>query len=50
MSLPVPAQIIEGRTMIPLSFIGLALGASVEWDAVTRTVFIYCADVNPPSI
>ncbi|MEN6391348.1 MAG: copper amine oxidase N-terminal domain-containing protein [Syntrophomonas sp.] len=48
-SLPVPAQIIAGRTMVPLSFIGLALGASVEWDAVTRTVFIYCADVNPPS-
>jgi hypothetical protein len=47
--LEVPARIIEGRTMVPLSFVGLALGASVEWDAVTRTVFIYSTTYNPPS-
>lgn len=46
--LEVPPRIVAGRTMVPLSFITQALGASVEWDAVTRTVFIYCNNNNPP--
>lgn len=46
--LEVPAHILEGRTMVPLSFIGLALGASVDWDAVTGTVFIYSTN-DPPA-
>jgi len=33
-----PATIIEGRTLVPLRAIFEALGASVEWDQVTRTV------------
>ena len=33
-----PATIVEGRTLVPLRAIFEALGASVEWDNVTRTV------------
>ena len=36
----VPAQIIESRTMVPLRAIFEALGASVEWDNDTRTLYI----------
>jgi hypothetical protein len=36
----VPAQIIDGRTMVPLRFISEFFGATVEWDAATRTVEI----------
>lgn len=39
--LDVPARIIEGRTLVPLRFIGEALGADVEWDAATQTINIY---------
>ncbi len=34
----VPAQIIDGRTMVPLRFVADALGAKVEWDGVRREV------------
>ena len=33
-----PATIVEGRTLVPLRAIFEALGATVEWDSVTRTV------------
>ena len=33
-----PATIVEGRTLVPLRAIFEALGATVEWDQVTRTV------------
>lgn len=36
----VPAQIINDRTMVPTRAIGEALGASVNWNASTRTVLI----------
>jgi len=39
-SLDVPAKIINGRTYLPLRFIGEATGAEVQWDAATRTVLI----------
>ena len=38
--LDVPARSIGGRTMVPLRFIGEALGAKVEWQGATRTVLI----------
>jgi hypothetical protein len=38
--LDVPAQEIEGSTMVPLRFLGEALGGIVKWDDVTRTVTI----------
>lgn len=39
-ALAVPAQIVDGSTMVPLRFIGEALGAEVKWDAGTRSVII----------
>ncbi|MBR5528260.1 MAG: copper amine oxidase N-terminal domain-containing protein, partial [Clostridia bacterium] len=35
--LDVPAQIVEGRTLVPLRAIFEALGASVEWNGETST-------------
>ncbi|MCL2047988.1 MAG: copper amine oxidase N-terminal domain-containing protein [Defluviitaleaceae bacterium] len=40
MGMDVPAQIIDGRTMVPLRFICEYFNASVSWDDVTRTVEI----------
>ncbi|WP_176461877.1 copper amine oxidase N-terminal domain-containing protein [Anaeromicrobium sediminis] len=34
------AEIKDGRTMLPVSFVAKALGAEVEWDGATRTVTI----------
>lgn len=39
-ALDVPAQIIAGRTLVPLRFVGEALGVSVGWDPVRRQVAI----------
>jgi hypothetical protein len=39
-SLDVPAQLVRGRVLVPLRFIGEALGAQVAWQAATRTVVI----------
>ncbi|MBQ7501956.1 copper amine oxidase N-terminal domain-containing protein [bacterium] len=36
-TLSVPAASIDGATMVPLRFIGEALGAEVKWDGATRT-------------
>lgn len=36
----VPAQIIEGRTMLPIAAIGKSLNASSQWDGESRTVSI----------
>ena len=41
----VPAQIIDGRTMVPLRVIAETLGAQVEWDANNYCVIIE----SPPS-
>ena len=42
--LDAPPQIINGVTMIPLRFIGEAMGAKVRWDAARRAVFIEGGD------
>lgn len=39
-SLNEPAQIINGRTIVPLRFISEALGANVEWNSKERKVII----------
>ena len=39
-TLDVPAQEIEGSTMVPLRFLGEALGGVVKWNDATRTVTI----------
>jgi hypothetical protein len=40
LGMEVPAQIIDGRTMVPLRFIAEFFGAEVTWNAETRTVEI----------
>ncbi len=42
-TMQVPAQIIDGRTMVPLRFVSESLGALVGWDGTTRTVSITSA-------
>lgn len=39
-TLDVPAQIIDGRTMVPVRAISEAFGAKVEWNAVLNTVSV----------
>jgi N-acetylmuramoyl-L-alanine amidase len=36
----VPAMLIKGRTMVPLRFVGEALGAEVIWDNVNKLVIV----------
>ena len=43
----VPAQIINGRTYIPLRFVGEALGDNVVWEGATRTITITRGDGIP---
>lgn len=38
--LDVPAEIMDGRTIVPARFISESLGADVQWVAATRTVLI----------
>jgi copper amine oxidase-like protein len=40
MYLDVPADTINGRTMVPLRFVSEAMGADVKWLSATRTVAI----------
>ena len=40
----VPAQIIDGRTLVPVRFVSEFAGATVEWDGATRTVYIKSTD------
>ncbi len=39
-SLDVPAEIIQGRSNVPLRFIGEAFGATIEWEEKTQTITI----------
>lgn len=43
----VPPQIIDGRFMVPLRAISEALGATVDWDASTKTAKITAEIANP---
>lgn len=45
-ALDVPAEVRNGRTLVPLRFIGEALGAEVHWDGDRRRVSIY-AETSP---
>jgi hypothetical protein len=37
-TLDAPAQMVKGRTMVPLRFVGTYLGASVDYDGTTRKI------------
>jgi hypothetical protein len=39
-ALDVPAQVMGGRTLVPVRFVSQALGAAVEWRAAERAVYI----------
>jgi len=41
---------VEDRTMIPLRFIGEAIGSDVSWDDKTRSVYITTPEDVPPAI
>lgn len=45
-TLDVPAQIVNERTLAPLSFVGQAFGASVSWNPDSRTVSINTGTVE----
>jgi hypothetical protein len=47
-TLDVPAQIMNGSTMVPLRFVGEELGETVHWDANSHTVTITAGDYNVP--
>jgi hypothetical protein len=38
--IPVPGKLVDGTTMIPLRFVGEALGATISWDEHSQTVLI----------
>ncbi|WP_096202821.1 copper amine oxidase N-terminal domain-containing protein [Bacillus sp. FJAT-45350] len=38
--LDVPSRIMNGRTLVPLRFVGETVGKQVTWDGTTRTIFI----------
>lgn len=39
-TLSVPAQAVNGTTLVPLRFVSEALGAQVKWQAASRTVIV----------
>lgn len=43
-TLDAPATIINSRTMIPLRFVGEAIGATIKWDSASRTAYISTQD------
>lgn len=48
--LDVPAQIIDGRTMLPIRSLLEAVGYDVDWDAATQTVVISSTPWNPAHV
>ncbi|MBE7054374.1 MAG: hypothetical protein E7391_08945 [Ruminococcaceae bacterium] len=42
-TLDVPAQIVNSRTLVPVRFISESLGCKVDWDDATKTVIIESA-------
>ena len=49
-TLDVPAQIIEGRTMVPVRAISEAFGAKVDWNAATGTVTVDSVQTGAHSV
>lgn len=40
-TLDAPPYIVQGRTMVPLRFVGEYMEASFDWDSATQTVSVY---------
>ncbi|MCC2672773.1 MAG: copper amine oxidase domain protein, partial [Armatimonadetes bacterium] len=49
-TLEVPAQMLSGTTMVPLRFVGEALGAEVEWNAARQLVVITAKEEGAPEV
>jgi len=39
-TLDVPATVVAGRTLVPLRFVSEVMGAHVQWESVSRTVYV----------
>ncbi len=49
LTLDVPAVIMNGRTLVPLRFVGEAIGARVEWESASRVVYVTSpSQAGPP--
>jgi hypothetical protein len=46
--LDVPPMVVGGRTLVPLRFVSEAMGATVDWEPSTRTVFITSSGAAQP--
>lgn len=46
-TLEVPAKAINGRTMVPLRFVGESFGAQVQWNPTTQLITINSSPVTP---
>ncbi|HEY6103096.1 MAG TPA: copper amine oxidase N-terminal domain-containing protein [bacterium] len=46
--LDVPPMVVGGRTLVPLRFVSEAMGANVDWEPSTRTVFITSGGAAQP--
>ncbi len=46
-NLDVPPKILNGRTLVPARFISESLGAKVDWNEKTKTVYINRPDFHP---
>ncbi|MCL6450601.1 MAG: trypsin-like peptidase domain-containing protein [Acetobacteraceae bacterium] len=46
--LDAPARLVEGRTLVPLRFLGESLGAEVAWDAAVQEVRVNLAPPSEP--
>ncbi|MDF2439718.1 MAG: hypothetical protein JWN98_702 [Abditibacteriota bacterium] len=49
LALSQPAQLLRGSTFVPLRFVADALGAKVDWNEGTQTVFITDPTVGAPA-
>ncbi len=49
LQLDVPAMLVNSRTLVPLRFISESLGAKVDWQDASRTVFVWTSSqAGPP--
>lgn len=47
--LDVPAKVVNGRTLVPLRFVGQSLNATVDWNGATQTVTITASSASDTS-
>ncbi|MFD1358995.1 copper amine oxidase N-terminal domain-containing protein [Fictibacillus halophilus] len=45
-AIDVPARLKDGRTFVPLRFVGEAMGADVKWSGYNQTVYIFSGELT----